>query len=212
MALCLIFDLDGTLVDSEGLSMRAFIDLLPELDLSLTMLIERFRGKKLREVFADIERLMGRPLETDFEKQYRAQVAKLFDEELQAVEGVHAMLDALPFPRCIASSGPRPKIAQALKITGLAPYFGDRIFSSHDIQSWKPDPGLFLHAAAAMRAEPRDCVVIEDSEVGVTAANAAGMRVLRYMPECPVDGNLECQAFSSMSELPALILGAPRLR
>ncbi|HTE41832.1 MAG TPA: HAD-IA family hydrolase [Steroidobacteraceae bacterium] len=205
MPLCLIFDLDGTLVDSEGLSMRAFTDLLPDLRLSVLELTHRYRGKKLREVFADIESIVGHELEAEFEKIYRAQVAVLFEQELKAIEGVHAMLDALPFPRCIASSGPPVKIAQALQITGLAPYFGDRIFSSHDIQSWKPDPGLFLHAAAAMGFKPRDCVVIEDSEVGVEAAIAAGMRVFRYLPELAVDTGSRCTAFSRMSELPLLI-------
>jgi beta-phosphoglucomutase-like phosphatase (HAD superfamily) len=115
------------------------------------------------------------------------------------------MLDAIEFPYCIASSGPPEKIRQALTVTGLARYFGDRFFSSYTVGSWKPDPGLFLHVAAAMGFSPEHCVVVEDSLVGIEAAVSAGMRALHYAPSVKTARNPT--TFSSMSELSAILQG-----
>jgi beta-phosphoglucomutase-like phosphatase (HAD superfamily) len=62
----------------------------------------------------------------------------------------------------------------------LLPFFKDRIYSAYDIGSWKPEPGLFLHAANSLGAEPVRCAVVEDSVTGVIAGIAAGMTVFGY--------------------------------
>ncbi|EEA93647.1 HAD-IA family hydrolase [Pseudovibrio sp. JE062] len=180
---CLIFDLDGTLVDSEPLCSQAFLDLLPEIELPLDELMRRFRGRKLSGILSDIETIIGRPLPEDFERDYRTRVEHLFDTELMAFPGVAEALAKISLPMCIASSGPRAKIESALEKTELKRFFGSRIFSSYDVGIWKPDPGLFLHAAREMQCAPARCTVIEDSEVGVRAAKSAGMHVLKFCPE-----------------------------
>ena len=202
---CLIFDLDGTLVESEGLCNQAFLELLPELNEPVTALARRYRGKKLSVIIADIELRIGRALPREFETRYRERVAELFDCGLQPVAGVEAMLQQTSGPRCVASSAPRSKIEKALRLTRLSTYFGDRIFSSYEVGSWKPEPQLFLHAAASMGFEPPHCVVVEDSEVGVEAALSAGMRVLRYAPDSEQDIASNCRSFSRMEELPGLL-------
>ncbi len=178
---CILFDLDGTLVDSETLGSRALLELLPQLDASASELLVRYRGMKMAAILADLEHRLGEPLPRDFEPVYRAHVATLFDRSLTAMPGAAPMLAALPFPRCVASSGPRAKIEHALQVTGLRPHIGDRIFSAYEVGSWKPDPGLFLHAAAAMGFTPAQCIVVEDSEVGLAAAEAAGMRAIHFV-------------------------------
>ena len=109
-----------------------------------------------------------------------------------------------------ASSGPPAKISHALALTGLAPYFGERIFSAYTVGSWKPEPGLFLHAAAAMSFAPEHCVVVEDSPVGLQAAAAAGMRALHYAPDETTGVEAVNSRFSHMSALPALLQGMAR--
>ena len=203
--LCVIYDLDGTLVDSEGLNYQAFLDLLPELDDTAEALLNRYRGKKMTLIFADLEHRLGRKLPEDFEDRYRNHVAELFESGLKPMPGVHEMLTATAYPRCIASSGPRAKISQALEVCGLAPFFGGHIFSSYEVGSWKPDPGLFLHAAQAMGFSPERCVVVEDSPAGVKAAAAAGMKVLLYAPEANGSAAPGVAAFRDMSELPRLL-------
>lgn len=203
--ICVIFDLDGTLVDSETLCNQAFVDLLPELGEAVEVLVAKYRGKKLALILADLELRLGVHLTSDFEARYRERVAELFALDLRPTVGSPEMLASIAFPYCLASSGPLTKIKHALQVSGLEPFFGTRIFSSYEVGSWKPEPGLFLHAAGAMGFAPNRCVVVEDSEVGVEAAAAAGMRVLRYAPQQGEQNLRQCASFSDMALLPGLL-------
>lgn len=206
----LIFDLDGTLVDSEGLSARALLELLPGLDDSVEGLIRRYRGGRLRDVLLDLEVRLGQALPVDFEQTYRAWVADLFQRALQPMPGAAEMLaqiEAAGHRRCIASSGPPAKIRHSLGLTGLDRFFGQHLYSAYEVGSWKPEPGLFLHAAAHMAVSPEHCLVIEDSELGVRAAQAAGMPVLHYRPDESVAAIDDVPRFRHLSELPDLIRG-----
>nr|WP_315490453.1 HAD-IA family hydrolase [uncultured Rhodoferax sp.] len=203
--LLVIFDLDGTLVDSETLCCQAFLDLVPALSDPVDVVVDRYRGKKLAVILRDIESRIGARLAENFEQLYRQHVAERFASDLKPIPEVPEMLGALQHPFCIASSGPLEKITHALAVTGLAPLFGHRIFSSYVVGSWKPDPGLFLHAAKAMGFAPEHCVVVEDSPVGLEAAAAAGMRALHYAPHGTAQ--VSDNTFSTMSALPALLQG-----
>ncbi|WP_414753448.1 HAD-IA family hydrolase [Anabaena sp. CCY 9910] len=181
--ICIIFDLDGTLVDSERLCNQAFIDLLLFINESIDSLIYRYRGRKLALILADIEIRYGVRLPVDFEVIYRQKVNELFEFYLQPIPGVPEMLETLEYPICVASSAPMAKIRTALNVTNISHYFGDRLFSSYDVGSWKPDPGLFLYAANKMGFPPEFCVVIEDSDVGIQAAHSAGIYAFKYSTE-----------------------------
>lgn len=180
--LCVIFDLDGTLVDSETICMQVLADLLPECSAPVEQLLHRYRGESLSSIFQDIEKRLSRKLPLNFEALYRATLSRRFAQGLKPMPGVLPMLRQMKHRRCIASGGPSDKIIQTLDLSGLAPYFGTNLFSSYDLASFKPDPGLFLHAARKMGFEPRQCVVVEDSLVGIQAAKAAGMVALLYSP------------------------------
>lgn len=200
---CIIFDLDGTLVDSERLGMRTLLELEPEIGLSVDGMTSAYRGWRLATVLGDIETRLGRPLPSDFETTYRARLAEIFDAELATFPGVEAALAGLSTPMCIASSGPLKKIRQSLGITGLDRFFGANTFSAYEIGAWKPDPTLFLHAAAAMGVSPAGCIVVEDSDVGLQAATAAGMRALQFCPELEGDG--DGQRFNDYGRLAAVL-------
>ncbi|MGJ8678590.1 MAG: HAD-IA family hydrolase [Akkermansiaceae bacterium] len=202
---CVIFDLDGTLVDSEGLCSQAFLDLIPELECSLEDLTLRYRGQKLACIIQDIEESIGKSLPVEFETDYRSRVAELFDIKLKSMPGVCEMLQSLDYPVCVASSAPIEKIRKALSVCSLDSFFGNRIFSSYKIGSWKPEPDLFLHAAHSMGFLPEQCAVIEDSEVGIQAALAAGMYPLLYSPNNGVTAEPSVTVFRSMNELPSLV-------
>ena len=202
---CIIFDLDGTLVDSESLSNKALLDLLPEVDDSLDKLTERYHGKKLAEIFIDIEERFQFSIPEGFESIYREHVAELFEKELKPVPGVIEMLNQISNSRCIASSGPLAKIKHSLRITGLAEYFGSNLFSAYEIETWKPEPGLFLHAAREMGFKPEECVVIEDSLTGVEAAKSAEMVVLHFSSEPIVPNGKTYRSFDDMADLPLLL-------
>ncbi len=194
-------------MDSEGLCNQAFLDLLPQLSDTVESLTQRYRGKKLSRICADLEDRLCRNLPDAFEQHYRQRVAELFSRELKPMPGVLEMLEVTNFPKCIASSGPPLKIRQALQVSGLASYFGDNFFSSYEVGSWKPEPGLFQYAANAMGFMPGQCVVVEDSEVGIEAAAAAGMKAFRYVRKgeaspCRTGDEM---SFDDMLQLPQLL-------
>jgi HAD superfamily hydrolase (TIGR01509 family) len=205
--ICVIFDLDGTLVDSEGLCNQAFLDLLPQLNDTQRTLTERYRGQKLAPILADLENRLRLKLPDTFEQDYRQRVAELFASDLQPMPGVLEMLEAITFPKCIASGGPLSKIHHALKISGLAPYFEDNIFSSYEVGCWKPQPGLFQFAARAMGFIPAQCAVIEDSDIGIAAATAAEMKAYRYQGNGNASSYRTEQEiqFQDMLQLPQLL-------
>jgi len=179
-----IFDCDGTLVDSEPLAAEAMLAAAVELGMSplVSRDISAFEGQSMGASLLILEERLGRPLPPDFLPRLRERMAGLFRLRLKEIPGALAMLRCLAPPCCVASNGPREKIELVLGITGLLRHFEGRIFSADEVGSYKPEPGLFLHAAGAMGATPARCVVVEDSLAGLRAGLAAGMRVYAYRP------------------------------
>ena len=113
----------------------------------------------------------------------------------------------MEIPFCVASSGPVEKIRYNLELTGLLPYFENRIFSCYTINKWKPNPAVFLWAADIMKFKPKDCVIIEDSMTGVKAAKNGGFDVFGFTAH-DYNNELEKEAtliFNSMHELHELL-------
>lgn len=180
-----LFDLDGTLVDSEILANQVLVDVLAEqgLSFSLDEAVERFRGGKMAESIADVETHFGCKLSADFVPHLRQRTALAFEEKLQPIDGALDLVGSIESQICIASNGPQEKIRLSLSLTGLLPFFGDRLFSAYDVQAWKPDPELFLNAARKFGIAPSDCAVVEDSLPGIQGGLAAGMDVFAYFPD-----------------------------
>ncbi|GAA4424515.1 HAD-IA family hydrolase [Bremerella cremea] len=202
---CVIFDLDGTLVDSETVGSQVLLELFPDLDDTLDSISERYRGWRMANILADIEQRLKRKLPESFEHDYRELAAVRLEEGLRPMPGVREMLDQLTLPSCVASNAPPEKIALALRIGGLSDYFGERMFSCYTVGAWKPDPKIFLHASQAMGFAPQQCVVVEDSDVGVAAGVAAGIPVLRYDPIGKYESSEVVQCFDQMAKLLPLI-------
>lgn len=208
---CVIFDCDGTLVDSELLSNVALSRTLAALSVHETpsALLQRYRGARLANILVDLGQRHERTLPDAFEGDYRRLVSELFESELCAIDGALEVVRALSWPGCVASSGPRAKIELALRVTGLSSFFRDKIFSSYEIGSWKPEPLLFLHASAAMGVPADACAVVEDSSLGAQAAQAAGMRCLLFDPQAEHShrDTFGASTFSSMRDLLGLLRG-----
>lgn len=203
----IIFDCDGTLVDSEFLCNLALQQQLAELgiDSDAEELMALYRGVKLNVTLTSLASEFDISFPENFIPDYRLKVKHLFELHLKANEGVKALLSSLTIPFCVASSAPREKIEQALAVTGLAEFFKDNIFSSYDIDTWKPEPGIFLHAAKKMNADPARCFVVEDSLVGLQAANGAKMKCIYYAPTLDDKHPLASIQIKHMSELMALL-------
>lgn len=122
----------------------------------------------------------------------------------ERIVGILKLRDRIEYRICVAS-GPLEKIRRALSVSSLASFFGNNVFSSYEVKSWKPDPGLFLHAAEAMDCLPERCVVVEDSQPGIQAAAAAGMRSFLYSQDRDTSFDHNSVVFSSMRDLPFLL-------
>jgi len=205
--LCVIFDLDGTLVDSESLNVRVLAELIPEIDCPVEDLINQYRGRKLADILVDIEARYRVVLPPGFVESYRAGVAEAYGLELRPNAGVPEMLSELEWASCVASSAPLEKIRHALTVADLAEKFGSNLFSSYEIGSWKPEPLLFQYAAEQMNYSPHLCVVVEDSESGVKAAELAGMPVFHYTPRPIKAESSNYTAFDNMRMLSSLLKG-----
>lgn len=176
-----IFDCDGVLIDSEVLSADVLIALAGECGIPLTRAYVRdhFLGRSFPTVARVIREDLGRALPESFEADYRARLLARFDTDLRPMPGVHAVVDSLAVPACVATSSSPPRAARSLAIAGLTDRF-PRVFTASEVARGKPAPDLFLHAAASMGADPARCLVIEDSRPGIAAAQAAGMQVVLF--------------------------------
>ena len=208
-----IFDSDGVLVDSEIIALTVFARIAAEegVTISVEDAVRSFRGVKMADCVREVECRLGRSVRDSFVADLRHATALAFDAELKPVDGIHAALAELTIPVCVASNGPMSKLTHALGLTKLLAHFEGRIFSAYEVGSWKPDPGLFLHAAQTMGAQPSACVVVEDSLSGARAARAAGMKVLGFTgghPESEQELATICDGvFHRMADLPALLAG-----
>jgi HAD superfamily hydrolase (TIGR01509 family) len=84
-------------------------------------------------------------------------------------------------PKCVASSSTLDRIRVSLETTGLMRFFEPNLFSASDVAHGKPAPDLFLQVAARMNVATANCIVVEDSPAGVTAATAAGMTSIGFV-------------------------------
>ena len=172
-----IFDCDGVLIDSEIISATVLVEELAQHGIAIEMdhVLEHYIGHPYAVVAGKIAAIAGAPLPDSFETEYRARLAQRFDAELRPMPGILDVLDNLAVPFCAATSSHPERAQRSLRAAGLTDRFGQRVYTVSMVARPKPAPDLFLHAAKAMQADPRQCLVIEDSDLGIAAAQAGGM-------------------------------------
>lgn len=182
MIKAVLFDLDGTLVDTETISAQSWRQSGEAMQLEISEeLIRSFVGRtaavvidmlsehlgidsaRAKELFDLHQRIKGELMETDL-------VAKPFANKALAV------LKDRGYKLGLASSSYRPVVERELEPFGMFPYF-DCITCGNEVAHSKPDPEIFLLAAERLGMQPADCAVVEDSPNGVRSGHAAGMAV-----------------------------------
>jgi beta-phosphoglucomutase len=175
-----IWDMDGTLVDTAELHFAAWLAVASENDRDFTRadfaatfgrrnpeIIQYLFGDRFGE--ADVARLGDRK-----EVLYRAAAGK----GVELLPGVRPLLEGLHragVKQAIGSSAPRANLDLILQLTGIAPFL-DAVVAMEDTTRGKPDPQVFLVAAQKLAVPPARCVVVEDAVAGVQAAKAGGMK------------------------------------
>ena len=202
-----IFDCDGTLVDSEPITVRVLIEYLSEfgLELNFEEAHRLFVGRDMQSIAAWIADNYDTQLPDIFAEEFRTRQAVALKESVLPISGAHELLAAMAKktkPFCVASNAPQAKISINLNVTGLDQFFTtDRTFSAYDINVWKPQPDLFLYASKKLGVNPSNCVVIEDSLAGIDAGLAAGMQVIGYSKNAAVQPTDKIPFVYCLSEL-----------
>ena len=206
---CIIFDCDGTLVDSERLTNEVIAEMANELGIDITgeEATKMFGGKTLDAVIYGMRELSQGDIPKDWLPRLIQKVSDAYKTDLLPMDGIKELLDNVSVPVCVASNGDPRHVNGSLKLTGLSKYFGENIFTASMVGAPKPAPDLFLYAANKMNFKPKECVVIEDSVPGVTAAVRANIKVYGLIKLCSEDelNNAGAIPFTNMSELPDLL-------
>lgn len=214
--IAILFDCDGVLVDSEAITCGVLRDMLDESGWRMTLAdcMDYFIGKTVREESTAIQAHTGQPLTEAWMQMFYQRRNQALRADLQVIPGAQAAVQAALAHTggqiACASGADRFKVEMMLTQVGLMPFFDGRVFSGHEMPRSKPAPDVYLAAAAHLGAPGEQCLVIEDTTVGVTAGVAAGASVWAYCPQ-PQGGAALLQAganrlFSSMADLPALLL------
>lgn len=177
-----IWDMDGTMVDTAELHFQAWKETAAELGRPFTRedfqatfgrrnpdILHILFGERFSE--AEIAALGNRK-----EEKYRA-AARHGVELLPGVGELLAALHASGFRQAIGSSAPRANLELILNLTGTQQFF-HAIVGMEDVQRGKPDPQVFLVAAERVQIAPQKCLVLEDAVAGVQAAKAGGMKCI----------------------------------
>lgn len=202
-----IFDLDGVLVDTQYAENGALSHLagLMGLSLSAAESSRLFSGRRLQECIDLLAARSATPPPADAVAIVRARCEEIIGHRLEPINGVRAALERIPLDKCVASNSPLDIIQHRLQASGILHHFGG-LYSAYDVGCWKPDPGLFRCAARECGVNADDCLVIEDSKVGVDAALAAGMRVVQYSRESGTAPHRQgVFVLSDMEQLPGLV-------
>jgi HAD superfamily hydrolase (TIGR01509 family) len=195
----IIFDCDGTLVDTEYQINTAVARVLQ------SMGYEKYTPEYCNNLFYALNmdeamEIIIHDLGTEFDyhefiMQVNITMNDSVTKEVKTMPGVKEYLSILASTpgilKCVASNGEPTVVRQSLQTAGLIDFFGrDMIFTYKDVTIGKPAPDLFLHAANKMEVAPANCLVIEDSPIGATAAKAAGMDFVIISPTGTITAEL----------------------
>jgi HAD superfamily hydrolase (TIGR01509 family) len=178
-----LFDCDGTIVDSMPLHYIAWKTAFSEWNCPFPEdLFYSWGGKPTREIIATLNEMRGLNMPVEALAEHKEELYFKLLPQLKAIPEVMEIIEAehgrIPF--AVVSGGRRNSVTKALGALHLMDRF-ETIVSADDYTSGKPAPDAFLLAAARLEVAPKDCLVFEDTDLGIEAATAAGMASVRIL-------------------------------
>ena len=212
----LIFDCDGVLVDSEAIAEATLIELLADWlpDLSAHAELEAALGMTTANILRHLEARSRHRLPVDATAQVDEAIEARLAHELKAIDGIAEALATFELPLAVVSNSRRQRVLASLATTGLDARLGEApIFTADQVPRPKPDPAIYRLAAQQLGCAPGDCLVVEDSVSGVTAAHGAGMTVIGFVGASHVTAGQSERLLAAgawrvlphMKELPGLV-------
>ena len=200
-----IFDMDGTLIDSESVYIAAMQDAAGTLGLALPLdLCHAMVGVPSHECNLMLQEHYGPGFDlTVFRGHFSKSVQRQMSERVPMKPGVVELLDFLRdrgLPLAIATSAGRATAERNLGRAGLLDRF-DALATRDDVEHPKPAPDLYLEAAKRLGVAPERCVAFEDSSIGIIAAHAAGMRAVMVLDILPPTEEARAKCFHIAQDL-----------
>ncbi len=186
MLKAVIFDMDGVIVDSEPIHFEIDKRVLGSCNVNATdEILLPYVGTTNPDMWKDLKEKYDLKLSVDelIGLQTEMKIKVLNEIELVPIKGIRELLNDLRqnnIVTAVASSSPRYFIEAVLSKTNINGFFKD-IISGEEVPRGKPSPDIFLKMAEILEVDPEECVVIEDSENGVKAALAAGMKCIGFV-------------------------------
>ncbi len=179
-----IFDLDGVIIDSEAVAAAVLARRLTVAGypVSVDVVVERFIGTGVPAILAAITEETALAWPAAFAADLERDVRRHVFAAIKPTEGMNDLLSLVPQENwCVASNSDPDRIEACLRLSGLAARFQPRVFSASMVSIGKPAPDLFILAARTCGVSPENCIVVEDTAVGVIAAKRAGMHVIGFL-------------------------------
>jgi HAD superfamily hydrolase (TIGR01509 family) len=184
----IIFDCDGTLVDTESIHAESISKKFAQF--GLLKYTPAFIEENLIGYGSDMfEQIIKDNISADikfdresFFKTMNSEAMSSIRNRVVPIVGIKELLEKIDINLSVASNGLRGAVIESLKYTDLLKFFDEQfIHTAAEVANPKPAPELFLHAAKKRNIDPKNCLVIEDSHVGVMAAIKAGMQVIAFI-------------------------------
>jgi HAD superfamily hydrolase (TIGR01509 family) len=206
-----LFDLDGILVDTQDaeiVALREFGESIGS-GIPLEGFADLVAGRRLQDAIDLVASYSGRAVAPPNAIAWVRARAEVLLDDIRPIPGVRDAIAQLRLPMFVVSNSPNEMIHDRLARVGLGSEFPGPHFSAYDVEKWKPDPGLYLAALDSLAMTPNSVVAIEDSDVGVRAAVAAGISVYWYKTRLDAKkadrANGDITVFGEMAKLPGLI-------
>ncbi len=190
----IIFDCDGVLIDSESILERVDIAILNDMGLSFTRkdYHNAFSGATHQQTIDIISKsylkVHGKELDESFSEDLKQMRRDGLEKELEQMPGTLSMLENIKVKLAVASNTADDIwLNKKLSGAGIGHVFGDYIYSAQHVKNAKPAPDLFIYAAQKIDVAPENCLVVEDSPLGVQAAVTAGMHVVGFTGAAHLD-------------------------
>ncbi|WP_026886419.1 HAD family hydrolase [Clostridium beijerinckii] len=201
-----IFDMDGVLIDSERISLKCYQEVLKDYEYEIDEKIYvKFIGRNVDGIKEVLQREFGKdfPFDEIYKKKSKLTLEFTDKNGVKIKPGVHELLDYLNnenYKIAVATSTRRQRALELLeraKIKEKVNY----IVCGDQVENSKPDPEIFLRAAEGLNVKPHNCIVVEDSDAGITAAHAANMTGV-HVPDMKIlDDKTKKLAFKICKEL-----------
>lgn len=205
-----VFDMDGTLFDTERIYREIWVELGRQYGKELgDDFIRNVTGTGGEEMYRILEAYLDVPDGSVVEKEWQKRSVERTRYDVPLKPGTRELLEWMSqhgYVMAVASSSPMPWIIHYLDVTDTAQYFR-AVISGREIPNGKPAPDIFLRACAELGAEPQECWVFEDSKNGAAAGHAAGCRTV-LIPDLvqPEEETRKiCEVYDSFMDVLALL-------